>query len=307
MPVPLESESLKKIYRNKGKETLAINNFTFSVKEKGVFSLLGRNGSGKTTFVRVSTTQLTPDKGHVRIFGKDSVDDEKEIRHMISLVPQESRPFPHLTPYEHVFLFQRMNGNTREGSKDRADTILELLGMEDFAQSECVNLSGGQKQLTMVSMALSVDTQVYFLDEPTIGLDIITRKRVWDAINQFKDAGKTILLTTHYLDEAAQLSDEIGIVSRGNFVKQGTLDELRAGLKFDTRVAIRGEVDDSRFRKFGEVQSSNHGTIIFTNQDQVEEILSDQSIKKERIELGPVGLDDVFISLVGGDIGDDED
>lgn len=307
MPVPLESESLKKIYRNKGKETLAINNFTFSVKEKGVFSLLGRNGSGKTTFVRVSTTQLTPDKGHVRIFGKDSVDDEKEIRHMISLVPQESRPFPHLTPYEHVFLFQRMNGNTREDSKDRADTILELLGMEDFAQSECVNLSGGQKQLTMVSMALSVDTQVYFLDEPTIGLDIITRKRVWDAINQFKDAGKTILLTTHYLDEAAQLSDEIGIVSRGNFVKQGTLDELRAGLKFDTRVAIRGEVDDSRFRKFGEVQSSNHGTIIFTNQDQVEEILSDQSIKKERIELGPVGLDDVFISLVGGDIGDDED
>ncbi len=306
MTVPLESVSLKKIYRNKGKETLAINDFTFSVKEKGVFSLLGRNGSGKTTFVRVSTTQLTPDKGYVRVFGKDSVNDEKEIRHMISLVPQESRPFPHLTPYEHVYLFQKMNGNTREGSKDRADTILELLGMEYFGQSECVNLSGGQKQLTMVAMALSVDTQIYFLDEPTIGLDIITRKRVWDAINKFKEAGKTIMLTTHYLDEAAQLSDEIGIVSRGNFVKQGTLDELRSSLKFDTRVAIRGEVDAERFRKFGEVQTDNHGTIIFTHQDQVEEILSDQTIRKERIELGPVGLDDVFISLVGGDIGDDE-
>lgn len=306
MTVPLESVSLKKIYRNKGKKTLAINNFTFSVKKKGVFSLLGRNGSGKTTFVRVSTTQLTPDKGYVRVFGKDSVNDEKEIRHMISLVPQESRPFPHLTPYEHVYLFQKMNGNTREGSRDRADTILDLLGMNYFGQSECVNLSGGQKQLTMVAMALSVDTQIYFLDEPTIGLDIITRKRVWDAINKFKEAGKTIMLTTHYLDEAAQLSDEIGIVSRGNFVKQGTLDELRASLKFDTRVAIRGDVDAERFRKFGEVQSDSHGTIIFTNQDSVEEILSDQRIRKERIELGPVGLDDVFISLVGGDIGDDE-
>lgn len=306
MAIPLESISLKKIYRNKGKSTTAINNFTFSVNKKGVFSLLGRNGSGKTTFVKISTTQLTPDFGNVRIFGKDSVDDEGEIRHMISLVPQESRPFPHLTPYEHVYLFQRMNGNTREGSRDRADTILALLGMNDFATSECVNLSGGQKQLTMVAMALSVDTQMYFLDEPTIGLDIITRKTVWEAINRFRDEGKTILLTTHYLDEAAQLSDEIGIVSRGNFVKQGTLDELRSGLKFDTRVAIRGDVDSRKFEKFGSVQSDTSGTIIFTNQDRVEEILSDQSIRKERIELGPVGLDDVFISLVGGDIGDDE-
>lgn len=306
MQIPLESVSLKKIYRNKGKETLAINDFTFSVRKQGVFSLLGRNGSGKTTFVKVSTTQLTPEKGNVRIFGKDSVDDEQEIRHMISLVPQEGRPFPHLTPYEHVFLFQRLNGNTREGSRDRSDTILELLGMNGFAGTECVNLSGGQKQLTMVAMALSVDTRLYFLDEPTIGLDIITRKRVWNAINKFRNEGKTILLTTHYLDEAAQLSDEIGIVSRGNFVKQGTLDELRAGLKFDTRVAIRGEVDSSKFKKFGSVQNDNLGTIIFTHQDMVEEILADQSIRKERIELGPVGLDDVFISLVGGDIGDDE-
>lgn len=306
MSIPLEAVSLKKIYRNKGRKTLAINDFTFSVQKQGVFSLLGRNGSGKTTFVRISTTQLTPDKGHVRIFGKDSVDDEKEIRHMISLVPQESRPMPHLTPYEHVYLFQRMNGNTREGSKDRTDSTLSLLGMDDFSHSECVNLSGGQKQLTMVAMALSVDTQMYFLDEPTIGLDIITRKRVWDAINKFKNAGKTILLTTHYLDEAAQLSDEIGIVSRGNFVKQGTLDELRSSLKFDTRVAIRGDVEAKRFEKFGKVQSDNRGTVIFTNQDRVEEILADQSIRKERIELGPVGLDDVFISLVGGDIGDDE-
>lgn len=306
MSIPLESVSLKKIYRNKGRKTIAINDFTFAVKKQGVFSLLGRNGSGKTTFVKISTTQLTPDLGNVRIFGKDSVDDEKEIRHMISLVPQESRPFPHLTPYEHVYLFQKMNGNTREGSRNQADVILELLGMDDFAKTECVNLSGGQKQLTMVAMALSVDTDMYFLDEPTIGLDIITRKRVWNAINKFRDAGKSILLTTHYLDEAAQLSDEIGIVSRGNFVKQGTLDELRGGLQYDTRVAVRGESSLDKFSKYGKLQKDGHGTIIFTNQEHVEEILSDPSIRKERIEVGPVGLDDVFISLVGGDIGDDE-
>lgn len=306
MTVPLESKSLKKIYRNRGKETTAIRDFTFSVKEKGVFSLLGRNGSGKTTFVKVSTTQLTPDDGYVKIFGKDSVEDEKEIRHMISLVPQESRPFPHMTPYEHVYLFQKMNGNTREGSKERAVSVLSLLGMNDFARTECVNLSGGQKQLTMVAMALSIDTQVYFLDEPTIGLDIITRKRVWNAIKKYRAAGKSILLTTHYLDEAAILSDEIGIVSHGNFIKQGTLDELRSGLEYDTRVAIRGRGDPQWFQRFGKVHSDDRGTVLFTNQEMVEEILSNSSVRKERIEVGPVGLDDVFISLVGEDIEVDE-
>ncbi len=306
MPVPLESKSLKKIYRNKGRSTTAINDFTFSVKEKGVFSLLGRNGSGKTTFVKVSTTQLTPDDGYVRVFGKDVVEDEKELRHMISLVPQESRPFPHMTPYEHVYYFQKMNGKAREESKERAESVIGLLGMHDFARTECVNLSGGQKQLTMVAMALSLDTQIYFLDEPTIGLDIITRKGVWNAINKYRDAGKTILLTTHYLDEAAFLSDEIGIVSHGNFIKQGTLDGLRSGLEYDTRVAMRGRVDHRAFEPYGKVHSDERGTVLFTSQEYVEKILSDSSVRKERIEIGPIGLDDVFISLVGEDIEVDE-
>lgn len=306
MSMPLESKSLKKIYRNKGRKTVAINDFTFNVKEKGVFSLLGRNGSGKTTFVKVSTTQLTPDEGYVRIFGKDVVGDEKELRHMISLVPQESRPFPHMTPYEHVYLFQKMNGNNREGSKDRADTVIDLLGMKEFSKTECVNLSGGQKQLTMVAMALSLDVQMYFLDEPTIGLDIITRKGVWNAINRYKNAGKSILLTTHYLDEAAFLSDEIGIVSYGNFIRQGNLDQLRSTLEYDTRVAIRGSHEGLDLEKFGKVHSDNKGSVLFTNQENVEKILSNSSIRKERIEIGPVGLDDVFISLVGEDIEVDE-
>lgn len=306
MTIPLESKSLRKIYRNKGRTTTAINDFSFSVKEKGVFSLLGRNGSGKTTFVKVSTTQLTPDAGYVKVFGKDVVEDEKELRHMISLVPQESRPFPHMTPYEHVYLFQKMNGNTREESKGRAEEVIDLLGMGDFAGTECVNLSGGQKQLTMVAMALSLDTQFYFLDEPTIGLDIITRKMVWNAINKYRNAGKSILLTTHYLDEAAILSDEIGIVSHGNFVKQGTLDDLRSGLEFDTRVALRGRIDTKTFEQYGRVYSDERGTVLFTNQENVEKILSDSSVRKERIEVGPIGLDDVFISLVGEDIEVDE-
>ena len=306
MSNPLESVSLRKIYKTKGKPNVAINDFNFSVRKDMVFSLLGRNASGKTTFVKVSTTQLSPDAGSVSVYGHDVVEDHDEVRSLISLVPQESRPFPHLTPYEHVYLFQRLNGNTREGSRDRAESMLDLLAMNDFSHSECVNLSGGQKQLTMVAMALSVDTKMYFLDEPTIGLDIITRKRVWGAISRFRAMGKSIILTTHYLDEAAYLSDEICIVSRGNLVKQGSLDELRAALPYDTRVIVRDSIGRSVLEKYGKVSVDNRGTILYTHRENIEDILSNRELNKERLELGPAGLDDVFISLVGEDIGSDE-
>lgn len=302
MPVPLESVGLRKTYRYKGKENLAISNFTFNVERNMIFSLLGRNGSGKTTFVKIATTQLEQDSGTVRLFGKDIRDDAEEIRSMTSLVPQESRPFPHLTPWEHVYYYQRMLGNTREGAKDSTDYVCSLLDMDYFAKKECVNLSGGQKQLTMVAISLSADARIYFLDEPTIGLDVITRRKVWEAIIKYKGKGKTIILTTHYLDEASALSDEIAIVSYGNLVKQGTLEGLRSALSHDTRVFLPGVKYSESYAKFGEAQELDNGLLLYTDRDSIEDLLSGNMISKSRIEVGPVGLDDVFISLVGEQI-----
>lgn len=302
MAVPLESIDLKKIYRYKGRETPAIRNFTFSVDHGMVFSLLGRNGSGKTTFVKIATTQLAQDSGTVTIFGKDVRNDEDEIRAMTSLVPQESRPFPHLTPREHVYYYQRMLGNSREGSKDSTASVCSLLDMDYFADKECVNLSGGQKQLTMVAIALSADAGIYFLDEPTIGLDVITRRKVWDAIEEYRGKGKTVILTTHYLDEAAALSDQIAIVSYGRMVKQGNLDALRSSLRHDTRIFLPGESDASRYSGMGEVNPTDSGLLIYTDHDSVQSIVTGEMISRGRVEVGPVGLDDVFISLVGEDI-----
>lgn len=306
MSKPLEAKNVVKVYRYKGKETPAINGFTFNVERNMVFSLLGRNGSGKTTFVKIATTQLDPDSGSVKIFGKDIIDDADDIRQMTSLVPQESRPFPHLTPWEHVYYFQRLLGNTREAAKDRAEFVINLLDMKSFYKTECVNLSGGQKQLTMVAMALSDDAQIYFLDEPTIGLDIITRKKVWEAIEKYKNMNKTVLLTTHYLDEAAYLSDEIAIVSYGKLVSQGTLDQLRSRLKYDTRIMFRGENSQEKFEKYGRIVEDKKGVLLYTDHSNVERIFSENNFTKERLEIGPVGLDDVFISLVGENIEDDD-
>lgn len=305
MTLPLESINLRKVYRYRGKENLAISNFTFTVDRNMIFSLLGRNGSGKTTFVKIATTQLQQDQGTVTLFGKDIRNDEDEIRSMTSLVPQESRPFPHLTPWEHVFYYQRMLGNTREGAKDRTDYVCRLLDMEYFAKKECVNLSGGQKQLTMVAIALSAEARIYFLDEPTIGLDVITRRKVWEAILKFKERGKTIILTTHYLDEASSLSDEIAIVSYGKLIKQGTLDSLRSSLTHDTRVFLPGIKYDTLYTKYGVAQEMPNGLLLYTDHDSVDELVSKYLMGSNRMEIGPVGLDDVFISLVGEDIAEE--
>ncbi len=305
MSVPLESINLRKVYKYKGKENLAISNFTFTVDTNKIFSMLGRNGSGKTTFVKIATTQLEQDEGTVTLFGKDIRNDENEIRSMTSLVPQESRPFPHLTPWEHVYYYQRMLGSNREAAKDSTDYVCDLLDMDYFAKKECVNLSGGQKQLTMVAIALSADARIYFLDEPTIGLDVITRRKVWEAILKFKERGKTIILTTHYLDEASALSDEIAIVSYGKLVRQGTLESLRSSLRHDTRVFLPGVKFDSTYNKFGVAQELQNGLLLYTDHDSVDELISGNLMGKNRVEIGPVGLDDVFISLVGEDIGEE--
>lgn len=304
MSSPLESINLVKTYRYKGRETPAITDFTFEVKRDMVFSLLGRNGSGKTTFVKIATTQLQQDSGTIRLFGKDISDDEDEVRTLTSLVPQESRPFPHLTPREHVYYYQRMLGNTREGARNSTAEVCDLLDMNYFADKECVNLSGGQKQLTMVAIALSADARIYFLDEPTIGLDIITRRKVWEAIQKYRVKGKTIILTTHYLDEAAALSDEIAIVSYGKLVRKGTLDSLRSALKHNTRIFLPGVSEEGEYEKYGEVEKRSDGLLLYTDQGNVKDLLSESVISQGRVEIGPVGLDDVFIRLVGEDIGD---
>ena len=245
MTFPLLVEDLRKVYTVKGKSTIALDGLNLKCSSPMILSLLGRNGSGKTTFVKIATGQLLADSGKLEVLGHNVIESPGEVRNMISLVPQECRPWGHLTPREHIYHYQRILGNTREGAKERTQYISELLNLESTMDTEAVNLSGGQRQLIIVGMALSAEAQIYFLDEPTIGLDIITRKNVWNAINQYRKKGRTIILTTHYLDEAAALSDEIAVVSRGKLVAQGKLEELRGMVQYNTRIrTAKGRLGD---------------------------------------------------------------
>ncbi|MHB8396726.1 MAG: ABC transporter ATP-binding protein [Thermoplasmataceae archaeon] len=302
MPDPIVVSELSKSYVNGSRSTVALNSFSFRGNRNMILSLLGRNGSGKTTFAKIATTQLMPDSGDVYLNGTSVIDEPEEIRATISLVPQEGRPFGHLTPREHVYYYQRMIGETREKASTVTDMIIEELDIESFQNTQCVNLSGGQKQTTMLAMALSKDAETYFLDEPTIGLDVITRKRVWEVIERLRRERKMVILTTHYLDEASVLSDEICIVSHGRLVSQGTLNDLRSRLGHDTRIRFSTRVDEKVVSSMGTLVDDEKGQILLTESGNVEEVLKTVGYMNGRIEIGPVGLDDVFVSMVGEDI-----
>ncbi|MCL4342877.1 MAG: ABC transporter ATP-binding protein [Candidatus Thermoplasmatota archaeon] len=304
MVVPLLVKDLRKDYLVKGKVTSALRGLSLTASRPMILSILGRNGSGKTTFVKIATGQLIPGSGTVEIFGHDVISSPASVKGLISLVPQECRPWGHMTPREHIYHYQRILGNSREGARDRVQFISDMLRIGSFMDTEAVNLSGGQRQLIVVGMSLSAEADIYFLDEPTIGLDVITRKNVWEGIRYFRKLGKTIVLTTHYLDEASALSDEIAVVSEGRLLAQGTLQQLQNMLDYNTRIRIPAGFAKGSLEPYGKVVSESQYEILYTDEKRVEEIILSAGLLKTRIEIGPVGLDDVFISLVGGSIED---
>src|ERR1041385_7749824 len=212
--------------RYKGSNSIAIDSISLDIKQGRIFSLLGRNGAGKTTFIRICATQLLPSSGYIRILGYDILPEPDKVRNLISIVPQEGRPLRALTPWDHVYNWLQIRGESRSVAKEKAQDILHNLELFEVKDKPAMNLSGGMKQKILVAMAMAADAELLFLDEPTIGLDPISRRQVWYAIKKWKTRGKSILLTTHYMDEAEMLSDRIAIIDRGRLLAGGSMDDL---------------------------------------------------------------------------------
>ncbi|MGH9986104.1 MAG: ABC transporter ATP-binding protein, partial [Nitrososphaeraceae archaeon] len=212
----IEALGLTKSY--KGSKNPALNDISLSIDSKQIFTMLGRNGAGKTTFVRICATQLMPSSGRLSVLGHDIVKYPDKIRNQISAIPQEGRPLRALTPWDHVYNWLRIRGESNNIAREKAVQILKKLDLYDARNVPAMNLSGGMKQKVLVAMALAPEAQLLFLDEPTIGLDPVSRRQVWSAIKDWKDQDRTILLTTHYMDEAELLADYIVIIDKGNII-----------------------------------------------------------------------------------------
>lgn len=292
------TEELSKIY--KGSKVAALDSISLTVRSRQVFTLLGRNGAGKTTFVRICATQMMPTSGKVNVLGYDVITEPRKVRDLISIVPQEGRPLRALTPWDHVFNWLQIRGQNRTDAKINTKIILENLELYDVKDRPAMNLSGGMKQKILVAMAMATDAQLLFLDEPTIGLDPISRRQVWSAIKKWKTRGKSILLTTHYMDEAEMLSDRIAIIDRGRLLAGGSMDDLRKIIPQKIRIDITKDmVDLDMLRPFGSVIDTGANTIrVFAFESAAKE-LSEFALRKNiAFTVSPVTLDDVFVSLL---------
>ncbi len=199
----IEAKQVSKIY--KGTIYAALSTVSLNVEPGQIFTLLGRNGAGKTTFVRICATQLMPTAGSISVLGYDVVKEPGKVRNIISIVPQEGRPLRALTPWDHVYNWLQIRGENKNKSKEETEKILRKLELYEARNRPAMNLSGGMKQKVLVAMAMATNAELLFLDEPTIGLDPLSRRQVWSAIKDWKKEGKSILLTTHYMDEAEML------------------------------------------------------------------------------------------------------
>ena len=303
----VEAVQVYKLY--KGSNYAALNNVSVDVEPGQIFTLLGRNGAGKTTFVRICATQLAPTKGIVRVLGYDILKEAGKIRNLISVVPQESRPLRALTPWDHVYNWLQIRGESKYDAKKKTENILHKLELYEAKDTPAMNLSGGMKQKILVAMAMATDAQLLFLDEPTIGLDPVSRRQVWSAIKDWKNEGKSILLTTHYMDEAEMLSDSIVIIDKGRVIADGTMRDLRKIIPQNIRIDIaKDSMDIELLKSYGSVVDTGTGTLrVFTFESSIKEI-SDFAIKKNlSFTVSPITLDDVFVSLVGKNTPDTED
>ncbi len=291
----LECNGLSKVYQDQRK---ALENVTFTVDTNGIFGLIGRNGAGKTTLIRILATELQPTAGTASINGLDIQKQEGKLRERIAIVPQEARTIRWMTAKQIVMSYLLWRGYGYGEAKRLADESLAKLNLQEFADVLTSRLSGGTKRKVLLATVMASEADVIFLDEPTTGLDPISRRELWEIL---RTLGKErfIFLTTHYLEEAEELADKIGILKDGQLISVGTLSEIRKTSKYQYSIKLPLKAPVPAVND-GEVTTEAHGcTQIMTNENEafrIAKLLSEQGIK---FSINPVTLDDIFFSLVG--------
>jgi ABC-2 type transport system ATP-binding protein len=297
----LECRELTKVYQDHRK---ALDNVSFSVETNGIFGLIGRNGAGKTTLIRILSTELEPTSGAASINGIDILKQANKLREKIAIVPQEARAIRWMTPKQTVMSYLLWRGYPHKEANRLACESLAKLSLQQYADVLNSKLSGGTKRKVLIATVTASEAEVIFLDEPTTGLDPISRRELWDIL---RELGKTrfIFLTTHYLEEAEQLADKIVILKEGKLVSMGTLAELRRSSRYQYSIKLPPKVQVPPLQDAQVTTGASGYTQIMTHEAEafrLARLLSEQGVK---FSIAPVSLDDIFFSLVGQQVRDE--
>lgn len=297
--IAIEVLNLKKVYG----DLIAVNDISFTVKKGEIFAFLGPNGAGKTTTVEMIESIRTPTAGMIKLLGVDIKNGFNLVKERISILPQEFHSFERFTVRETLTYFSKLY-------KKRADIdeIIEAMDLRSHEKKLYRNLSGGLKQRVGVALSLVNDPEIVFLDEPTTGLDPKARREVWQVIADLRNKGKTVFLTTHYMEEAEHLADHIAIIHKGKIIAEGSLQELLSRYGEKTTLYIKNCRSDEalhHLREKGfEVHSSGNGdlTVKIDYKEKVLEILSElrhECIEYDGVDIRGSNLEEVFLQLTG--------
>jgi ABC-2 type transport system ATP-binding protein len=293
----------------------AVAGVDLEVAEREIYAFLGPNGAGKTTTVRMLTTLLRPTGGSASVAGHDVVAEAAAVRRAIGVALQEAALDPLMTGRELIRLQATLHGLPPADGARRADALLERVGLEDAADRRVGTYSGGMKRRLDLASALVHEPRVLFLDEPTTGLDPVSRRTIWEEVEKLNDEGTTVFLTTQYLEEADQLADRVGIIDEGRLVAEGTPGSLKAEIgrpHLEVRVSGDTGMAEQVVASLGKPLPAKDGAILVELEGGATEVapvvraLDEAGILVEALDLVQPTLDDVFVAKTGHHLEDGE-
>ena len=291
---------------------VAVDGVSFTVKEGEIYGILGPNGAGKTTTIRLTIGVLKPDRGEAYIMGYNVHKEPVKARSFIGVVPEVSNPYVDLTVWDNLMLVGGLYCLPRAIKVERAVSLLKTLGIYDVRNRKVRTLSKGMRRRLLVAMALIGDPDILFLDEPTSGLDVFSARVIKRLLLELKKHGKTIILTTHNIDEAGLLCDRVAVMSKGKIVASGTPEELKIRFGMYTRILVcfDREVDENSLRGYLEgldIIVQGRRLIITCKTEDLNDILNritvmvkHNSLRIRELQASGLSLEDVFVRLVKG-------
>jgi ABC-2 type transport system ATP-binding protein len=302
----IEVEELQRRFEG---DILAVAGIDLEVAEREIYAFLGPNGAGKTTTVRMLTTLLKPTGGSARVAGFDVVGEAANVRRSIGVALQEAALDPLMTGRELMQLQATLHGLSRVETNRRSEKLLNRVGLIEAADRRVGTYSGGMRRRLDLASALVHDPKVLFLDEPTTGLDPVSRITIWEEVRKLNDEGTTVFLTTQYLEEADQLADRVGIIDDGRMAAEGTPAALKAQIgRSHLELTVcegTGEQAEAIMARFGESMPSKNGVLMVALERGANDVapivraLDEAGLQVESLNLVQPTLDDVFVAKTG--------